>query len=113
MTRGSLKDLPVNDQILLLADVIVRKLEGQLPADEYGNGWTEESRHWFLGFFRDLQAKVASGEEFSQEEVVRLNIAKAIDSCGIVGGDLLELGSRIWLLLRDYRSAMNTGRPQA
>lgn len=89
-------------ELLKLIDEMLSRLDKDLPQEEIDAGWSESSRQTFLKFFKDLKSRLENGQLFTEEELIRMNIARAMDYSGIVGGDLLELGSRIWIKL--YRA---------
>ncbi len=86
------------DVLKKIERVISRLSSGLTPVDKR-DGWTEESRIAILQLFQDLQARLLANANVSDADR-SLNLSRGMDSWGVTGGDLLELGAEISVELR-------------
>ncbi len=73
---------------------MINSLSNPLPPSEIASGWTEESRHAMLNFFKDLYSQLMS-DQFDLAEHASFHLVRGMDHWGIIEGDLLEEASEI------------------
>jgi len=72
-------------------DVLLASLGTPLSAQEAVDGWTADSKKAMADFFKDLRARVSSGEVPS----FVIHTTRAMDHWGVNSGSLLELAAQI------------------
>lgn len=68
----------------------------QLTATEVRDGWTEAAQQAAIKFLEKLRAQVVSDEQLPQ-----MNLARALDSWGVVSGELLNQYAELSNILRE------------
>lgn len=71
-------------------DEVIANLAAPVDVAESSDGWTPESKSAAKVFFEDLKKKMQSGAALPP-----LNISRALDHWGVVGGEILEKSARI------------------
>lgn len=73
------------DQLIAEIDALLVRTQLPLTAADIRNGWTEAAQQSAIKFLEKLRLQVDSEEQLPQ-----MNLARALDSWGVVSGDLLD-----------------------
>ncbi|HUX89569.1 MAG TPA: hypothetical protein VMV48_02620 [Gallionellaceae bacterium] len=77
-------------EIIDAIKILCEKLNNELPAEEYVNGWTDAMRMNMLRYFQKIEHDLVSGAEIRY-----IPLGRTLDSVGISEGKLLEEAFRI------------------
>lgn len=77
--------MTTKDQLIAEIDALLVRTQMPLTATETQNGWTEEAQQVAIKFLEKLRTQVVSEEQLPQ-----MNLARALDSWGVVSGELLD-----------------------
>jgi len=93
--------VPDSTELIASIDAIIDKLSLPLPPQEKRNGWTDEARTNYLEFFYKLKEMVTtdSGHPWPT------GIARSMDFCGVIAGDLLEDAAKIDNMARELEKS--------
>lgn len=86
----------IREQLIAEIDALLVRTQLPLTAVEMGDGWTEAAQQAAIKFLEKLRVQVASEERFSQ-----MNLARALDSWGVVSGELLDRYAELSNSLRE------------
>lgn len=88
------------DQLIAKIDALLAKTQMPLATTDAADGWTEAAQQAAIEFLQKLRAQVMSGERLPQ-----MNLARALDSWGVVSGELLDSYAELSNSLRKPPSA--------
>jgi len=77
--------MKTRDQLLAEIDSLCTRTQMPLTATEVRDGWTEEAQQAAIKFLEKLRIQVVSEERLPQ-----MNLARSLDSWGVVSGELLD-----------------------
>lgn len=80
----------MNQTIDETIEEVIADLAAPVSGAELADGWTAESKEAIKKSFEELKKKIRSGEALPP-----LNISRALDHWGVVGGKILEKSARI------------------
>ena len=71
----------------------------QLPLNEFElkNGWSTEAQQSGITFLENLKARI-----LSREQIPEMSIVRALDSWGVVSGELLNLHAELSNMLNEH-----------
>ena len=72
-------------QLIAMIDALLTRTQMPLTAAEIRDGWTEGAQRAAVKFLENLRTQVVSEEQLPQ-----MNLARALDSWGVVSGELLD-----------------------
>jgi hypothetical protein len=84
------------DQLLAEIDALLEKTKMPLTTTEIRNGWAEAAQHAGITFLEKLREQINAEENLSQ-----MNLARALDSWGVVSGELLDCYAELSNYLRE------------
>ena len=86
-------------------DRFATALHGGLSRAERDHGWTDDLRRSYLNSLERLRTRYLDPAPLTERERIP-NLARGLDTCGVVGGALLELAAQADVaLLRLARDA--------
>lgn len=77
--------MKTKDQLIAEIDALLARTQTPLTATETRDGWTEGAQQAAIRFLEKLRTQVVSEEQLPQ-----MNLARALDSWGVVSGELLD-----------------------
>ncbi|MGY1490796.1 hypothetical protein ACW4YW_15425 [Methylobacillus pratensis] len=84
------------DQLIVEIDVLLARTQLPLTTEDIQNGWTLAAQQSAIKFLEKLRPQVDS-----EEQLPPMNLARALDSWGVVSGDLLNGYAELSNGLRD------------
>jgi len=87
------------EEILEKVNKLLKQLSGPLSQSEMDNGWNDEIKSFWLGFFQRMKNDLESNVPISKR-LEYTQIGRGLDSNGIIDGELLEDAVTISVCMR-------------